>query len=269
VIEAILALTVDFSRQASIDDSAAAAGTGIQLQPTGPWLHQGGSNSDDIHPAPGAKPQSIPGYEVLEELGRGGMGVVYKARHIRLQRLVAIKMILAGAHAGPQELARFRHEAEAVAHLQHANIVQIYEIGEHEGNPYFALEFVEGGSLAKGLDGTPRPARLAAHFVEKLARAINAAHERGIIHRDLKPANILLAGDGQPKIADFGLAKRLDAGPGLTERGVIVGTPSYMAPEQAGYPAGRRAQDQANRSGLRHLCFRRDSLRTDHRPAAV
>jgi tRNA A-37 threonylcarbamoyl transferase component Bud32 len=179
------------------------------------------------------RPQ-VPGYEVLEELGRGGMGVVYKARHLKLNRLVALKMILAGSHAGGQELARFRAEAEAVARLQHPNIVQIYEVGEHGGLPYFTLEFCPGGSLAAQLDGTSLPPHRAAQLVEVLARAVHAAHQCGIIHRDLKPANVLLAADSTPKITDFGLAKRLDGAGGQTASGAVVGTPSYMAPEQAG-----------------------------------
>src|SRR5436305_6353386 len=127
------------------------------------------------------------------------MGVVYKARQTKLERIVALKMILAGGHAGPQELARFRTEAEAVARLQHPNIVQIYEVGEHEGHPYAALEFVEGGSLDRKLAGTPLPARQAAQLVEVLARAVQEAHDRGIVHRDLKPANVLLAPSQRPE----------------------------------------------------------------------
>src|SRR5437016_4865965 len=129
----------------------------------------------------------IAGYEILGVLGRGGMGVVYQARQVSLKRLVALKMILAGAHAGAEELARFRTEAEAVARLQHPNIVQIYEVGEQEGRPYCSLEFVDGGSLAKKLGGTPLPARAAAQLLETIARAIHAAHHRDIVHRDLKP----------------------------------------------------------------------------------
>jgi WD40 repeat protein len=160
------------------------------------------------------------------------MGVVYRARDVKLNRLVALKMILAGGHAGEAELARFRREAEAVAQLQHPHIVQIHEIGEQDGLPYFALEFVAGGSLADRLDGTPLPQQQAAQLVGTLARAMHAAHERGIVHRDLKPANVLLTAEGAPKVTDFGLAKRLDM-EGQTQSGAVMGTPSYMAPEQA------------------------------------
>jgi tetratricopeptide (TPR) repeat protein len=175
---------------------------------------------------------TVPGYEILRELGRGGMGVVYQARQTKLDRLVALKMILAGEYAGSEQVSRFRSEAEAVARLQHPNIVQIHEVGEHEGQPYFALEYVEGGSLAQRLAGMLPPAREAAQLVETVARAVDYAHQRGIIHRDLKPANVLLTPDGLPKITDFGLAKRLDISPGQTQSGEILGTPSYMAPEQ-------------------------------------
>jgi WD40 repeat protein/tetratricopeptide (TPR) repeat protein len=175
---------------------------------------------------------AIPGYEVLGELGRGGMGVVYRARQVKLNRLVALKMILSGAHAGPQELARFRSEAEAVARLQHPNIVQVYEVGEHQGLPFFSLEFCPGGSLDKKLAGTPMPPQQAAALVQVLARAMHAAHQRRVVHRDLKPANVLLADDGTPKVTDFGLAKKLDEA-GQTHSGAVMGTPSYMAPEQA------------------------------------
>src|SRR5262245_16492525 len=185
----------------------------------------------------------VPGYEVLGELGRGGMGVVYKARQVRLGRIVALKMILSGAHAGERDLARFRTEAEAIARLQHPGIVQVFEVGEHDGRPFFSLEYVEGGSLAAKLDGTPLPDRDAARLVEALARAVAAAHEKGVVHRDLKPANVLLSSAAcglaapsakpqaalVPKITDFGLARKLDEA-GHTQTGAIVGTPSYMAP---------------------------------------
>ena len=141
--------------------------------------------------------------------------------------------MLQAAVAGPREAARFRGEAEALARLEHPNIIRIYEVGEYEGRPYFALEFVTGGSLEAKLRGAPQPARQAAALVETLARAVQAAHERGVVHRDLKPANVLLAADGAPKITDFGLAKRLDADAAQTRTGDILGTPSYMAPEQA------------------------------------
>jgi serine/threonine-protein kinase len=189
---------------------------------------------EDARYSSGGKRIPIAGYEILGELGRGAMGVVYKACQLRLNRVVALKMILAGGHASTTELARFRTEAEAVARLDHANIVQVYEVGEHEGNPYFSLEYVDGESLQKKVDGTPQPARLAAEVTRSLASAMHAAHQRGIIHRDLKPANVLLTQAGVPKITDFGLAKRIDdRESGTTRTGAILGTPSYMAPEQA------------------------------------
>jgi serine/threonine-protein kinase len=182
---------------------------------------------------PGIVVPRIGGYEVQVELGRGGVGVVYKAWQVRLNRLVALKMLLAGAYAGLEELTRFQREAQAVAALKHPNIVQVYDVGDHEGRPYFTMEFVEGGSLAEKLAGTPQPAGQAAALLATLAEAVQAAHQCGIVHRDLKPANILLTAEGTPKIADFGLARHFDSGPGLTLSGVRLGTPSYMAPEQA------------------------------------
>jgi hypothetical protein len=175
----------------------------------------------------------VPGYEVLGELGRGGMGVVYQARDTSLKRVVALKMILVGGHAGEHELTRFRSEAEAVARLQHPNIVQIHEVGEHDGLPYFSLEYCPGGSLSKRLAGTPLPPAEAAGLVATLALAVQAAHDKGVVHRDLKPANVLLGEGGVPKVADFGLAKRLDDASAKTHTGAVLGTPSYMAPEQA------------------------------------
>jgi serine/threonine protein kinase len=214
-----------------------------------------------------AEPPAVPGFEILRELGRGGMGIVYQARQVALQRTVALKMVLNGAHAGPKELARFRAEAGVIARLQHPNIVQIYDVGEAAGRPYFALEFVAGGSLVQYLHGKPQPIRPAAQLVETLARAVHSAHASGVVHRDLKPANILLVPTNQnlaigpenrpnanalttdrgalnaiPKITDFGLAKCV-AGDGETPgagsptvTGELLGTPQYMAPEQAAIP---------------------------------
>jgi WD40 repeat protein len=201
------------------------------LESVNALLGDGGAETD---PAAGGKLPVVSGYEVLGVLGRGGMGVVYKAWQLSLGRAVALKMILAGAHASPGELARFRAEADALARLRHPNIIQIHDVGEYEGRPYLALEYVEGGSLKDRLGGTPLPPRQAAALVQTLAGAVQAAHGCGIVHRDLKPGNVLLAGDGTPKITDFGLAKRLDAAAGPTRTGSVLGTPAYMAPEQAG-----------------------------------
>ena len=197
-----------------------------------PGLSTTGLVSSGAVPAEGV-PLAPPGYEILGELGRGGMGIVYRARQIGLNRVVALKMILDGAHAGPAQLTRFRAEAEAVARLRHANIVQIHEVGACGGRPFFSLEYVEGGSLDRTIRGMPLLPREAAALVEKLAQAMHAVHQQGIVHRDLKPANVLLTADGTPKITDFGLAKDLGDESGRTASGVVMGTPSYMAPEQA------------------------------------
>ena len=230
-------------------------------------------------------PGLVPGYEVLGELGRGAMGVVYKARQLSLGRLSALKMILAGEHASLNDRTRFRAEAEAAGSLRHPNIVQVYETGEAGGLPYFSMEYVEGETLKQWLHGTPKPARAAALLLEALARAVAFAHRRGIVHRDLKPANVLLeavdappvatepAGSADPaaelarlglvpKITDFGLAKRLGDTLG-TRTGQLMGTPSYMSPEQL---AGQGRRD---RSGRGHLCPGLHPLRGPDRPAAV
>ena len=172
------------------------------------------------------------GYEILNELGRGGMGVVYRAWQQRLKRIVALKVMLAGDYAGPEGLGRFRIEAEAMARLQHPNIVQVHEVGEQDGRPFLALEYVEGGSLARKLAGTPLAPAEAARLVEVVALAMHAAHLKGVVHRDLKPANVLLTADGAPKVTDFGLAKLVVGGSGQTESGAFLGSPSYMAPSR-------------------------------------
>lgn len=190
----------------------------------------GGSQKQD--PEDFVRPD-IPGYEVLEPLPLGGMGIVYRARQLEPDRPVALKMIRSGIHADPQELARFRIESEAIASLSHPHIIKIHDWGEWNGLPYIAMEFAENGSLADQLVQGPLTPTEAALVVEKLALATQFIHAQGILHRDLKPANILLAGDGSPKLADFGLAKRLDQDQGLTQTQAVLGTAGYMAPEQA------------------------------------
>ncbi|MBC8106400.1 MAG: serine/threonine protein kinase, partial [Anaerolineae bacterium] len=175
----------------------------------------------------------IPGYDVLAVLGKGGMGIVYRARHRQLNRIVAVKMLLAGEFASAVELTRFMREAKAVAALQNPNIVQVHDVGDVRGRPFFTMEFVAGGSLADRNLGTPRAPRAAAELIRAIATAAHAAHAAGIVHRDLKPANILLTTDGSPKISDFGLARQLEGDDAITLSGARIGTPSYMAPEQA------------------------------------
>jgi serine/threonine protein kinase len=189
-------------------------------------------------PAPPV-PQRVGNYTILGTLGRRGLGVVYEARHHILQRVVALKMVVAAQHADPSTLSRFQLEAQAVAQLQHPNIVQIFDIGYQDGLPYLALEYVDGGSLARQLRDRSFSAHQAAELLQPVARAIHYAHERGIVHRDLKPSNLLLTADGIPKITDFGLAKLLTGGPDQTRSGEILGTPAYMAPEQASGEAHR------------------------------
>lgn len=222
------------------------------------WLGPGLAAMEQTHSAAASKLPAIPGYEIESELDRGGMGVVYKAIQTRLKRPVALKMILSGAFAGPADRDRFRREAEALGKLRHPNIVQIYEVGEHEGKPFFSMEFVTGGNLAQRIGGQPWSPAQAAELVEILTRAMHAAHQAGLVHRDLKPGNILLDNTAEPgmmkeeerasslpfithhssfitpKITDFGLAKHLEETAGPTpSSGAILGTPSYMAPEQA------------------------------------
>jgi serine/threonine protein kinase len=198
--------------------------------------------ADSVDPTPPAPPASapqFPGYDQVEFIGRGGMGVVYRARHTALNRFVAIKMLLPRGHEAPHEAEALLREASAVAAIQHPHIVQVFDVGTFEGRPYFTMELLKDGSLAQRMGGAPQAPRTAAEMTALLAAAVQVAHDRGIVHRDLKPGNILLATDGTPKIADFGLARRIAGDPTATLGQAGFGTPSYMAPEQALGAAGR------------------------------
>jgi serine/threonine-protein kinase len=210
-----------------------------QLVAVGHVVHFAAASAPTVPPEPktgaatAAPPSAIGNFELQEELGRGGMRVVYKAWDRELGRHVALKMILRGMHATPTDLARFRVEAGAAAALNHPNIVPIYQVGEHDGQPFFVMKLIEGRTLAELVKDGPLPPRRAAEILLAVARAVAHAHDRGVLHRDLKPANILLDGGDEPLVTDFGLAKRTGGGQSLTGTGAILGTPAYMAPEQA------------------------------------
>ena len=201
-------------------------------QPLHP-LHPLEAAGDGVTPGALTLPALFGDYELLEEIGRGGMGVVYRARQRSLGRIVAVKMLLRRELASASDLARFQSEAEAAARLDHPGIVSVFEVGELEGYPFYSMQYVEGTTLARRLAAGPIPARETATLMAQVAEAVHVAHSRGVLHRDLKPSNILIDLDGFPRVSDFGLAKRLEADASVTHTGAILGTPCYMSPEQA------------------------------------
>jgi eukaryotic-like serine/threonine-protein kinase len=212
------------------------------------WAHSDAGDQATLAPGPGSRAETADAspprvryfgdYEVVREIARGGMGVVFQARQLSLNRPVALKMILAGQLADDVDVKRFYTEAEAAANLDHPGIVPIYEVGQHEGQHHFSMGFVEGQSLSHRLADGPLPPREAAELIGSVCEAIEFAHQHGVIHRDLKPANILLDKNGNPRVTDFGLGKRIEGDSGLTGSGQIMGTPRYMPPEQAGGSRG-------------------------------
>jgi serine/threonine-protein kinase len=231
-------LVADCVAASALSSSAAARGQADRDldHPTTPYgslsdrLHRAGSDSEAV---------TLGDYELIAELGRGGMGVVYEARQTSLGRTVALKMILRGMTPSAADLARFRTEAESAARLDHPSIVPIYDVGEYQGQPFFTMKYVAGTTLAQRLAEGPLPPREAAALLAPICRAIHYAHERGVLHRDLKPSNILIDAEGRPHVSDFGLAKRVEGEDRVTQTGAVLGTPSYMAPEQAAGTRGR------------------------------
>src|SRR5262245_11996274 len=227
----------------TLGPSTGAAGPGVTADPGSPTTDGPGgpppADRDEAaaDPGRGTKVRYFGDYELKRVLGKGGMGVVYKAQQRSLNRFVALKMIKAGRWAGAEEVRRFRNEAEAVANLDHPRIVPIYEVGEHRRRHYFSMKLIEGPSLADRLQDYAADPRKSAHVVAAIARAVHHAHQRGILHRDLKPSNILLDAAGEPHVTDFGLARRIEPTGDQSVSGSVVGTPSYMSPEQA---EGRR-----------------------------
>lgn len=237
LLQAAMAVPEEPNRDEINEKSSASSGAEFQIRTNVPGnsvtaIHPS-SDLPDEYPEPGTKLRYFGDYELHEEIAREGMGVVYRARQVRLNRQVALKMIRAGKFSSGTEIQRLRVEAEAAAQLDHPAIVPVFEVGEYEGLHYFTMAFVDGETLSAKLVGGPMPARAAAKLMQTVAEAVAYAHDKGVIHRDIKPGNILIDQSGQPRISDFGLAKQVTSDNELTTTGQILGTPSYMPSEQA------------------------------------
>src|SRR5215471_12542732 len=230
-------------QQCALEEALTASSGESQLLPLGENLPGGepDANRDSVF----SKPKNFGDYELIEEIARGGMGVVYKARQVSLNRVCALKLILSGQFASKQEVLRFRGEAEAAANLRHPNIVAIYETGECEGQHYFSMDYVAGRNLAEIVHDGPLAPQRAARYVKIIAEAVHYAHEHGVLHRDLKPSNVLIDATDQPRVTDFGLARRLNTESSLTMTGQVLGSPNFIPPEQASAGRGNvgRASD--------------------------
>src|SRR5262245_16545678 len=224
-------------QQCALEEALAASSGESQLLNLGENLSRG-MEQEASRETVFSMPKNFGDYELIEEIARGGMGVVYKARQVSLNRVVALKLILSGQFASKQEVLRFRSEAEAAANLRHPNIVAIYETGERDGQHYFSMDYVPGRTLAEIVKDGPLSPQRATRYVKIIAEAIHYAHQQGILHRDLKPSNVLIDADDNPRITDFGLAKRLRGDFGVTVTGQMVGSPNFMPPEQT---AGKRS----------------------------
>jgi len=224
------------------------------------------ANSASAPTSPAFSTRRFGDYELLDEIARGGMGIVYRARQVSLDRIVAVKMILFGSLASAEQVRRFRIEASAAGSLQHPNIVAVHEVGLHEGQNFMVMDYVDGPNLSRLVQDQPLPAKKAAAYLKAIAEAVQFAHDCGILHRDLKPSNVLIGSDGRPRVTDFGLAKRFESESSLTLSGQVIGSPNYLPPEQAGggrNKVGRASDVYSLGAILYHLLTARPPFRAE------